>query len=330
MKKVFVTGGAGYIGSHCVVSLAKHGYEPIILDNFSNSNINVIKNLEIICEKKIIFCNVDINDKKKLKYIFTKYNCYGVIHCAGFKAVEESIKKPIYYFKNNIGSTLALLECMDEEKIFKLIFSSSATVYNVNEALPWQENSKTGMIINPYGNTKFIIEKILMDIAKSNPKWKIGIARYFNPISNHSSGLISDNPKGTPNNLIPYIVKVAKKELPYLKIYGKNYPTRDGTCIRDYIHVMDLAKAHIDMLSNNKLKKGVEVYNFGSGKGSTVLEVVKEFQRQTGINIPIKFCKRRKGDVAQSYCSINKAYKNLKWKPINNLSQAIMDIKATI
>lgn len=327
MKNVFITGGAGYIGSHCAVSLLNNGYNPIIIDNFSNSYQNVIKKLEIITNKKITFYKVDLRDKKKLKSIFNKHHCYAVIHCAGFKAVEESIEKPISYFDNNIGSTLSLLECMQENNVLKIIFSSSAIVYNDTQLLPLKEISNTGNIKNPYGTTKYIIEKILMDLAKSDNKWSIRIARYFNPISNHSSGLIKENPKGIPSNLIPYIIKVAQKKLPILKVFGKNYKTKDGTCIRDYVHVMDLADGHIAMIKDSRMQKGLKVYNFGTGKGSSVLEVIKAFEKQTGIFIPFKFTKRRKGDVAASFCNPKKALKELNWKTRYTLNQAFMDIK---
>ena len=330
MKNIFITGGAGFIGSHCVIALSENGYKPIILDNFSNSRKNIIQKLETITKKKITFYNIDIRDKKKLKYIFKKHNCHCVIHCAGFKSVNESIHKPIEYFENNIISTLSLLDCMQKSKIFKLIFSSSATVYNSQEKLPLKETSKTGNMQNPYGSTKYLIEKILTDTSKSNNNWDISIARYFNPISNHHSGLIYENPKKIPDNLIPYLVRVAKKKLPCLKIFGKNYPTRDGTCIRDYIHVMDLAYGHIALIKNKNLKKGLKTYNFGTGKGSTVLEVIKAFQKQTGIKIPYKFVKRRDGDTAASYCSPKKAFDDLNWKTRHSLNKAMIDLKKII
>ncbi len=327
MKNVFITGGAGYIGSHCAVSLIKNGFNPIILDNLSNSRKIVIRNLKKISERKISFYKVDIRDKKKLNSIFKKHYCHAVIHCAGFKAVGESIEKPISYFDNNIGSTLSLLECMSENKVFKLIFSSSATVYNDKQRLPLKENSKIGKTKNPYGTSKYIIERILMDLAKFDKRWSIRIARYFNPISNHSTGYIKENPKGDPNNLIPYIIKVAEKKLPLLNIFGKNYKTKDGTAIRDYIHVMDLAYGHITLLKNNKMKKGLQIYNFGTGKGSTVLEVLKAFEKKTGIRIPYKYTKRRKGDSEATFCSPKKAFKELNWKYKFDLNKAMMDIK---
>ena len=330
MKNVFITGGAGYIGSHCVVSLVKNGYTPIILDNFSNSHQRVIKKLNNITNKKIIFYKVDLRNKKKLRSIFRKHKCHCVIHCAGFKEVGESVGKPVSYFNNNIGSTLSLLECMEENNVFKIIFSSSCTVYNDNQSLPWKENIKTGNTKNPYATSKYIIERMLMDLAKYNRKWSIRIARYFNAVGNHSSGLIKENYKGTPSFLVPYIVKVAKRELPFLKVFGKNYKTKDGTCVRDFVHVMDLADGHVAMLKNIKLKKGLKIYNFGTGKGSSVLEVIKIFEKQTGIPISFKFSKRRKGDAGASYCSSKKASKELNWRPKYSLNQAMTDIKKII
>ena len=327
MKNVFITGGAGYIGSHCVISLVQNGYKPIILDNFSNSHQNIIKNLEIITNKKITFYNIDIRDKKKLRVIFKKHLCYALIHCAGFKSVAESVQRPIDYFDNNIGSTLSLLECMKEINAFKFIFSSSAAVYDDNQPLPLKETAKIGNIKNPYGNTKYIIERILMDIAKSDNRWSIRIARYFNPISNHPSGLIKENPKGIPNNIVPSITKVAQKKLKVLKVFGKNYKTKDGTGIRDYIHVMDLADGHVAMIKNNKLKKGLKIYNFGTGRGISVMELIKAFEKQTGISISFKYAKRRQGDVAVSYCDPKKALKELNWKNKYNLKDAMIDIK---
>ncbi len=330
MKTIFVTGGAGYIGSHCVISLAENGYKPIILDNFSNSHRSIIKKLEIITNKKIIFHKVDLRDKKKLKLIFKKYHCYSVVHCAGFKAVEESIKAPISYFDNNIGSTLSLLECMRENNVFKLIFSSSATVYNDAQLLPLKETDNIGNTKNPYGTSKYINERILMDLAKSDNRWSIRIARYFNPISNHKSGLIKENPKGVPNNLVPYIVKVAQKKLPILKVFGNNYKTKDGTCIRDYIHVMDLADGHVNIIKNIKIEKGLKIYNFGTGVGSSVLDVIKAFEKKSKINIVYKFNERRKGDSRSSVCNPKKALKELNWKANFNLNQAMADIKKII
>ena len=330
MKNVFITGGAGYIGSHCTVSLINNGYTPIIIDNFSNSHKSVIKKLEIITNKKIKVYSLDVRDKKKLRLIFKKHPCHCVIHCAGFKSVQESVKKPLSYFENNIGSTISLLETMEEHKVFKLIFSSSAIVYNNNQILPFKENSLTGNVSNPYGATKYIIEKILKNVSKFDKRWSLRIARYFNPISNHSSGLIRENPKGTPNNLVPYIVKVAQNKLPHLNIFGKNYKTKDGTGVRDFIHVMDLANGHVAMMKNNRMKKGLKIYNFGTGKGSSILDVIKSFEKQTEKKINFKFTNKRKGDVATSICNPKKALKELNWKATYNLDQAMVDIKKII
>ena len=330
LKDVFITGGAGYIGSHCVISLSNYGYNPIILDNFSSSQKNIIKKLEKITKKKIKYYKIDIRNKKKLKKIFNKHNCYLVIHCAGFKAVGESNEKPILYFDNNIGSTISLIECMRESEVFKLIFSSSATVYDDNQQMPLNEKSSTGKTKNPYGTTKYIIEQILMDLAKTDNRWSIRVARYFNPISNHSSGLIKENSKLIPDNLLPYIIKVAQKKLPQLSVFGKNYRTKDGTAVRDYIHVMDIADGHVSMIRNNRLKKGLKVYNFGTGKGLSVLEVIKAFEKKIGISIPFKFTKKRNGDSEISYCSPKKALKELNWKAKYSLNQAMIDIKKII
>ena len=325
-RKIFVTGGAGYIGSHCVISLIKKGFIPIIIDNFSNSFPNVIKKLELITKKKISFYNIDLRNKKKLNKIFKLHNCYLVLHCAGYKAVGESTKKPITYFENNIGTTLSLLECMEKNNVYKIIFSSSATVYDECKSKLLDEKGKIGKTKNPYGNSKYIIERILKDVSKYNQKWSIRIARYFNPISNHHSGLIKENPKGTPNNLLPLIIKVAQKKTTSLNVYGKNYPTKDGTCVRDYIHVMDVADGHISIIKKNMDHNGFKVYNFGTGKGSTVLEIIKAFEKYTGKIVSYKFTKKRKGDVTTSVCSPKKAIKELNWRAKYNLNQAMMDI----
>jgi UDP-glucose 4-epimerase len=330
MKKILITGGAGYVGSHCVISLAEQGYVPIIIDNFSNSKKNVIKKLELITKNRIIFYNVDLRDRIKINSIFRQHRFYAVIHCAALKSVPKSMENPIIYFDNNIQSTLSLVDCMNKHKIFKFIYSSSATVYDSEQSLPFKETSRTGNTNNPYGTSKYIGERILFDIAQMNIKWRIGIARYFNPIGNHFSGFIKDNYSNLGANLIPYIVKVAQKKFSYLKIYGKNYNTKDGTCIRDYLHVVDLANAHVAMLKNINKFKNIDIYNFGSGKGTTVLELVKAFENEVGITIPFKFVKERKGDVPVSFCNPLKAFKRLSWKPARNLARAMIDIKATI
>lgn len=331
-KKICITGGAGYIGAHCVVKLVDNDYIPVILDNFSNSSFSVIKKIEKIINKKIIFYQVDLRDKVKMRHIFSKHSFDTVIHCAGYKSVSDSIKNPISYFDNNIQSTLSLLEIMNREKKPRLIFSSSASVYMDGQRLPLKETSKVGNNSNPYAASKHIIEKILLNISRFDPRWKIGIARYFNPISNHFSGLINDklHQKKLPENLLPSIINVAKKKFSYLKIFGNNYNTRDGTCIRDYIHVMDLAEGHIAILKNLEKIKSVEIFNLGTGYGYTVLEVVKKFEKITGIKIPIKIVKKRQGDIAISFCSPKKAIKKLSWKAKYNIDKSITDIRSVL
>ncbi len=326
MKKILITGGAGFIGSHCAVELYKNGYTPVIVDDNSNSHKNVIINIGKIVNKKILFYKLDIKNTNKLDLIFKKHKFLAVIHCAGFKSVSESKKLPNLYFKNNISSTLSLLECMEKNKVFKMIFSSSATVYNSNQSLPFSEKSKIGKTINPYATSKYLIEEILKSISNSNSKWHFKIARYFNPISNHPSGLIVEDPQGIPNNLVPYIVGVIKKKFSHLNIYGNNYNTFDGTCMRDYIHVMDLAKGHVALLKDKGSKSGVKVFNFGTGKASSVLQVVKTFEKVLGLSIPVKFVKRREGDLAVSYCNPKKSQNELDWSPKHNLEQSIKDM----
>jgi UDP-glucose 4-epimerase len=327
MKKILITGGAGYIGSHCAISLLNNGYIPVIVDNLSNSRQDVLKKIEVITKKKIIFYKEDLRNKEKINLILKKNKIYGVIHCAALKAVGESTKKPLDYFENNLCSTLSLLKNMEKNNIFKIIFSSSATVYDNSESLPWNESSLTGKTKNPYGKSKFIIEEIFKDLAKFDKRWTIRIARYFNPIGNHHSGLIKENPKGTPNNLFPIIVNVLKKKNSYLKIFGKNYPTKDGTCIRDYIHVMDLAEGHTALLKKDILKKGIQIYNFGSGKGVSVLDIVRKFEKVIGKTIPVKFTSRRDGETVISFCCSKKALKKLNWKCKFDINTAIKDIK---
>ena len=325
-KQILVTGGAGYIGSHCIIALIESGYQPIVIDNFCNSSKSVFQKLEQITKEKIKYYHFDLRDKKKLNHIFKQYSFQSVIHFAGLKSVSESRQDPLLYFNNNIASSISLLECMKKNKVFKLIFSSSACVYNADEPLPWSETTKVGKTTNPYGTSKYIIERILIDLAKSDPKWKIGIARYFNPIGNHSSGLIGDNPKGVPNNLVPYITKVIKGELPYLNIYGNDYKTKDGTAVRDYIHVMDLADAHVNILKNFRNIKGCEIYNFGSGNGETVLGITNCFKSILQKKIPFKYKERRAGDIQASYTQDKKSFDRLMWKVKRNNFQVIKDV----
>jgi len=330
MKKVLITGGAGYIGSHCSISLINHGYTPVIIDNFSNSHPGIIKKLEKITQKKIMYYKFDLRNKNKIKNIFNKHEFKAVIHFAGFKSVEKSVKDPLLYFNNNIESTLTLLECMKSSNVFNFIFSSSASVYNQREKIPLNEKCKVGKKTSPYGTSKYIVERILKDLSNSDAKWKIGVARYFNVVANHPSGLIGDFSKSESTNLIPIIVKVIKKELPFIKVYGDNYKTIDGTCIRDYVHVMDLAEGHVKILMNIKKIDGFDIYNFGSGEGISVKEVIKAFEKKFGITIPTKIVGARKGDRPISLCDTKRTLNKISWKAKKNLDQIILDVKATL
>ena len=301
--KVLVTGGCGFIGSHTCVELLESGYEVVIVDNLSNSKKDVVNKIETITNKKVSFYEVNVCDFKELDKIFEAEQIDAVIHFAGYKAVGESVSKPIMYYRNNLDSTLTLIEVMTKHNIKKLVFSSSATVYGDPEKLPITEDFPLHTT-NPYGTTKLMIEMILRDLYKSDNEWSIALLRYFNPIGAHKSGLIGENPNGIPNNLMPYIVKVANKELPQLSIFGNDYDTKDGTGVRDYIHVVDLAKGHIKAIEKVSKDRGIDAYNLGTGKGYSVLEIV----------VPYKIVERRPGDIAACYASTEKANKILGWK----------------
>ena len=313
--RVLVTGGCGYIGSHTCVELLNAGHEVIIVDNLCNSKKDVVKKIEKITSKSVKFYKKDCCDKNALRGIFEENKQVdAVLHFAGLKAVGESVKIPVKYYENNLGSTLSLITVMKEYNCNKFIFSSSATVYGEPEHLPLTENDKVGGTTNPYGTTKYFIERILMDEAVANPDFSVVLLRYFNPIGAHESGLIGENPNGIPNNLMPYIIKVATHELPILNIFGNDYPTKDGTCIRDYIHVVDLAKGHIKALDKSCDGPGVRIYNLGTGNGYSVLEIVNTFMKVNKIDVKYQIAARREGDVAEMYADPSKAYKELGWK----------------
>ena len=332
MKTILVTGGCGFIGSHTVCELFKSNYNVIIIDNFINSNHSVISQMETIINTELTVYEFNIQDKDKLKRVFKNHTIYGVIHFAALKSVSESIKNPLEYYNNNITATLTLLEVMEEFHCNQFIFSSSATVYG-NSKSPLNENSQIGIgITNPYGQTKYMMEKILEDYSKSNKDIHITILRYFNPVGAHSSGLIGENPNNIPTNLMPLILKVSVQNnfnlffdnsYNELKIFGNNYQTKDKTCIRDYIHVVDLAKGHISALNNNK--EGYHIYNLGTGKGTTVLELIKLFEKTNNVKVPYSYVNRREGDLEEVYCSADKAFKELGWKTELSLEDVCKD-----
>lgn len=321
---ILVTGGAGYLGSHTVLHLIKKKHKVVIIDDYSNSSIDVIKNLEKICNKKIENYNLDLKNIDALKKVFQRHDFDAVIHFAGHKAVGESVLNPIKYYTNNINSTLNIISMMNKFEVNKMVFSSSATVYGDPEKNPIDEESKT-QATNPYGRTKLFIEKILKDYSKTNSNFSVSILRYFNPVGAHSSGLIGENPKGIPNNLVPYLSQVASGRLPKLFIFGNDYKTKDGTGIRDYIHVEDLAIGHVKALDYINDNIGYHIHNLGTGKGYSVLEIVKMYERVSNKKIHYEFHERRKGDIPVCYAKTDKALKELGWKAKKNLRQMLMD-----
>lgn len=326
MSKVLVTGGAGYIGSHTVVELLNSGKEVVIIDNFSNSNKNVLENIKRITKKDFKFYEIDYLDKNALEKVFEENNIDSVINFAGYKAVGESTVKPLDYYHNNIGGAVILLETMKKYDVKKFVFSSSATVYGDPEIIPITEECKIGGTTNPYGTTKLFIEQILQDLYKSDNSWDICILRYFNPIGAHESGLIGEDPKGIPNNLMPYITKVAAGLLEELSIFGNDYNTKDGTGVRDYIHVVDLAKGHLLALDKlNKENKGIFIYNLGTGNGYSVLEMVETFKKVNNVDVPYKIVGRRPGDVAACYSDPTKSYNELGFKATKTLEDMCKD-----
>ncbi|WP_430509935.1 UDP-glucose 4-epimerase GalE [Gottfriedia solisilvae] len=310
---ILVTGGAGYIGSHTCVELLDEGYEIIVIDNFSNSKPEALKRISEITGKLFTFYNVDILNKEELKEIFSKHKIDAVIHFAGLKSVGESVSSPLEYYQNNVTGTTNLCEIMMEYGVKKLVFSSSATVYGSTDEVPISEESLLGAV-NPYGRTKQMIEEILRDLYQSDQSWSITLLRYFNPIGAHESGRIGEDPKGIPNNLMPFISQVAVGKLQSLSVYGNDYPTNDGTGIRDYIHVVDLALGHIKALEKLENNSGIEAYNLGTGIGYSVLEMVNAFEKASGENIPYTINERRQGDAAICYANPTKAKEQLGWK----------------
>ena len=323
---ILLPGGAGFIGSHTAIELLEKGKEIIIIDNFSNSSPKVLEAIKKITGKDFKFYEIDYLDKEKLEKVFEENEIEAVINFAGFKAVGESVQKPIEYYTNNISGALVLLDTMRKYGCKKFIFSSSATVYGEPERIPLTEECRTGGTTNPYGTTKLFIEQILKDICASDNTWDICILRYFNPVGAHKSGLIGEEPQGIPNNLMPYIVRVASGQLKELSVFGNDYNTPDGTGVRDYIHVVDLAKGHLKALEKiDKEGKGLYIYNLGTGTGYSVLDMVKAFEKATGRKVAYKIAPRRPGDIATCYADPKKAKEELGWEASKTLEDMCKD-----
>lgn len=324
--KVLVTGGAGYIGTHTVIELVAGGHEIVIVDNLVNSSREAIKRTEKIIGAPLNFIELDLCDKPGLEKVFADHAFDAVIHFAGLKAVGESVAEPLRYYRNNLDSTLTLCEVMQHHGVRKLIFSSSATVYGTPDELPLKETSRVGVgITNPYGQTKFMIEQILRDIVAADNKWQVSLLRYFNPIGAHESGLIGEDPNGVPNNLLPYVSQVAVGKLDTIRIFGNDYDTTDGTGVRDYIHVVDLARGHVAALEHLPANGTVETYNLGTGNGTSVLELIHAFEKACGKTLAYEVVARRPGDIGSCYADVTKAAKQLKWQAMNTIEDACRD-----
>lgn len=321
--RVLLTGGAGYIGTHTVVEMENAGHEAAVVDNYVNSSPKAMERVEKILGKKVPVYEADVADEAALDRIFAAEKIDAVVHFAGLKAVGESVRKPLEYYKNNLDSTFSLLRSMEKAGVHKLIFSSSATVYGTPEKCPITEDMHTGDCSNPYGWTKFMIEQILKDYCHAHPEMQVILLRYFNPVGAHKSGLIGESPNGIPNNLMPYITQVAVGKLKELSVFGNDYPTPDGTGVRDYIHVVDLARGHVAALGYNK--PGVGVFNLGTGIGYSVLDMVNTFSRVNGVPVPYRIAPRRPGDIAACYADSSLAGKELGWKAELTLSDMVRD-----
>ena len=323
--KILVTGGTGYIGSHTVVELLKEGHEVTILDNLSNSDKRVVDRIEAIAKIRPGFVEADIRDKEALDKVFSETAYDAVIHFAGLKAVGESVQKPLMYYENNIGGTLNLLKSMGENGCKNIIFSSSATVYGTPAFVPITEECPKGTCTNPYGWTKSMIEQIMTDVHTADNEWNVVLLRYFNPIGAHESGTMGDNPNGIPNNLMPYVTQVAVGRLKELGVFGNDYNTHDGTGVRDYIHVVDLAVGHVKALSKLVPGSGLSIYNLGTGQGYSVLDIVKNFEEATGVKIPYAIKPRRAGDIDECYADPTKAKKELGWEAKRGIKEMCAD-----
>jgi UDP-glucose 4-epimerase len=325
MKKILVTGGTGYIGSHTCVELLNAGYEIVVLDNLVNSSEESLKRVEALTGKTVPFYKVDIRDREGLEDIFAKEDIESCIHFAGLKAVGESVVKPWEYYDNNITGTLTLLDVMRKHNAKNIIFSSSSTVYGDPDSVPVTEESPKKACTNPYGWTKSMLEQIMSDMQKADPEWNVVLLRYFNPIGAHESGTMGENPSGIPNNLMPYITQVAVGKRPELSVFGNDYDTPDGTGVRDYIHVVDLAIGHVKALKKIEEKAGLKIYNLGTGTGYSVLDIVKNFEEATGIKIPYSIKERRAGDIAKNYADATKAKEELGWTAERGIKEMCAD-----
>ena len=325
MSKILVTGGAGYIGSHTCIELLNAGHEVVVLDNLSNSSEESLTRVQALTAKALDFIKGDILDPQILDHIFQRHQIDAVIHFAGLKAVGESQQEPLKYFENNISGSISLVKAMERAQVFKLVFSSSATVYDEANVSPLNEDMPTGMPTNNYGYTKLIVEQLLQKLSIADTRWSIALLRYFNPVGAHKSGQIGEDPQGIPNNLMPYVTQVAVGRREKLSIFGNDYDTTDGTGVRDYIHVVDLANAHLCALNNRLNAQGCRAWNIGTGNGCSVLEIAQTFEKVNGIHIPFEFSPRRAGDVATSFANNARAVVELGWQPQYGLEDMLAD-----
>ena len=325
MIKILVTGGAGYIGSHTCIEILSAGYEVVVLDNFSNSSVESLARVQALAAKKLVFVEGDILDQQILDQIFKSHSIDAVIHFAGLKAVGESQKEPLKYFENNISGSISLVKAMERAQVFKLVFSSSATVYDEANVSPLNEDMPTGMPSNNYGYTKLIVEQLLEKLSATDERWSIALLRYFNPVGAHQSGQIGEDPQGIPNNLMPYVTQVAVGRREKLAIFGNDYDTLDGTGVRDYIHVVDLANAHLCALNNRLNAQGCRAWNIGTGNGISVKQIRDTFEKVNGVEIPFEYVPRREGDVATSFADNARAVAELGWQPQYGLADMLAD-----
>ncbi len=324
-QSILVTGGAGYIGSHTTLALLEAGHEVIVLDNVANSSLESLRRVESICAKAPTFIEGDIRDRALLDSIFSRYSIAAVLHFAGLKAVGESVQQPLAYYENNVSGSVVLFQAMAAAGVFNLVFSSSATVYGEPKQMPISEKCPTGIPTNPYGRSKLMVEEVLRDLSISEQRWSIALLRYFNPVGAHRSGLIGEDPNGIPNNLLPYISQVAVGKLQQLSVYGDDYPTIDGTGVRDYIHVVDLADGHLKALDAITKSQGIHIWNLGTGQGYSVLQMIAAFEQAAKVNVPYKIVERRSGDIAECWADPSKAATELGWKALHTLDDMMRD-----